>query len=546
MYLWREMPMVRFASLARTVLVLAALPLADVACSSSESSPLDDVNGSRTTKPSAGDQALGEPGGPVTDVRAEATAVAHHLAEGNLDLAAARASFTGRITAVDFDGTPSFYLVFTSTDPGIASPLAYAADRGPALLEASSATSSVVGASEERPEIAVSESGLSLLFEITETGIAMGGIDKLTRLVAPLPGVLLAVDREGTYWEVKTRTPLAADTLEARKKELAEVIAAERDEAAAIAREGWATRRDGSGAPDVSLDAVKTPRGNLDLARAIDLTVASVPSDTLRLATRTAAQEELEAATSGRQGLWNSSTENCKTWWFFGWHSSCDHVEVGEIGEPAKNQAHMPWQGRGHAMKKCVQFQDPDDNAFLGCGPAAFTTLVWAEWKGGGAFSSLADLDRNAISPYLSIDANYKKFSNTFSASLIESMGTCSFGDDGAMTTPGGLRKGAEAWLTANGSSKRFKMLGGVLGLGTGLDDVATALHDRIGLRSQPTVAGFDLGFASSHWSPIYKYRIVRPAGMGRLQVYIQSLDWKDRWYSLGGIKLLSALAWLE
>lgn len=533
--------------LARSLtLVLVALPLAAVACSDGGASPQGDLVADAGQKPSAGDQALGEPGGPVDDVRAEATAVAYHLAEGNLELATARASFTGRLAAVDFEGTPSFYLVFTSTDPSIVDPLRFAATQGPALLQASTATSTVVGASEERPEVAVAESGLSLLFDIGETAIAMGGVGELHHFVAPLPGVLLAVDREGTFWDVKTRTPLSQSTIDARKKELADVAAAEREDAAAIAREGWSARRAGSGAPDVALDAVKTPRGNLDLARALDMTLADVAPETLRLVTRSAVQEEIEAASNDRQGLWANTTENCKSWWFFGWHSSCDHVEVGEISQPDANQAHMPWQGRGHAMDSCLPFKAPDANAYLGCGPAAFTSLVWADWKRGGEFSSLAGLDRSKISPYLAIDANYKSFSNTMSASIIDSMGTCSFGDDGAMTTPGGFRSGAETWLKANGSTKRIKMLGGLLGIGVGLDEMATTLHDRVGLRSLPTAAGFDLGFASSHWSPIYKYRVVRPAGVGRLQVYIQSIDWKDRWYSLGGIKLLSALAWLE
>ncbi len=535
------------AALAR-LLTVTTLGWGLGACST-ETPPLADQTAGAAPTPTAGDQALGEPGGRVAEVRAEATAVAHHLAEGTVDVATIRASFTGRLDAVDFEGRPSFYLVFTSTDPGIATPLLFASRQGPALLQAAG-TSTVVGASEDQPEVAVAESGLSLLFELGETMLALGGVTQVDRVVAPLPGILLVVDRDGVYWDAKTRMSLSPATIEARKKALAEVAASERDAAAAIAREQWAKRRNGTGAPDVGLDSVKTPRGNLDLARAVDATVAAIDPMKLRVAARTAVQEELEASSGDRQGLWNSSNENCFSWWFFGWHSSCDHVEVGELGEPAKNQAHMPWQGRGNTMPMCTPLRgenpDTDTNASLGCGPAAFTALVWADWKAGGAYTSLARLDRTTISPYLAIDANYKAFSNAMGPVVADSMGTCSFGDDGALTAPSGFVRGGSAWLAANGSAKKVKMLGGVLGIGTGLEEVATALHERVGLRGRPTAAGFDLGFVSSHWSPVYRYRIVRPAGAGRLQVYIQSLDWKKRWYSLGGIKLLSALAWLE
>ena len=374
----------------------------------------------------------------------------------------------------------------------------------------------------------------------------MGGVKRLDQIVAPLPGVLLLRDHDGVHWDVKTRTALASTTLETRKRELAEAAATEREAAREIAREGWSVRRSGSGAPNVALDSVKTARGNLDLARALDATLAGVPADTIKLVARDAVQEELASTAQNRQGLWTNQTENCKSWWFFGWHSSCDAVEIGEIGEPATNQAHTPWQSRGHSMDMCFPFKDPETNGSLGCGPAAITSLVWADWRRGGVFSSLAGLDRTKVGSYLKIDASYQTFTKTIGQPLVEAMGTCSFGEDGSMTTPAGLRNGGNAWLQANGSSKRVKMLGGIAGLGAGLDQYAVALHERVGLRSQPTIAGFDLGFVSSHWSPIYRYRIVRPAGVGRLQVYIQSLDFKDRWYSLGGIKLLSALAWLE
>ena len=526
---------------------LAPLLLA-TACATEAPGPVDEQGGSTPPVTEPGDSTIAGSGGAVLDVRAEATAVAHHLAYGTLTLASARSSFVGRLTAYDFDGAPSFYLVFTSPNGDVSNPLAFAVRQGPALLEASTGTAALIGADESRPEVAIAESGLQMLFDIEETLIAMGGAEHFDKLIVPVPGVLLLLDKTGVYWDASNRTMLSAEALDERKSALAQVRA-EANDAEATARAEWEHRRKGDSAPSVELASLKTGRGNLDLSRAIDALLGGRGDDDVRAPVRSAAEEELRDQHSQRNNLWNNSTENCKTWWFFGWHSTCDAVEIGEISDAAKNQAHTPYQGRGRTVKWCdPRKSEPDTNASMGCGPAAFNALVWQEWKNGASFTALDGLDRAKAGSFDKIDAFYKELSTRLAVDVPREMGTCSFGEDGSATIPSGLKNGANRWLAANGSSKRMALIGGIAGGANvfTLETMARTLHDRVGVRGRATIAGFDTNFASSHWSPVNRYRIVRPAGLGALQVYVESLDLKGRWYSLGGIKLLSALAWLE
>lgn len=466
----------------------------------------------------------------VSAAFAEGTAVAHALAMGSVDVAAARRSFVSSLLAVDLEGKPAFHLVFLTADAGVSSPFAYAAAH-PSTLHAEGYFA-MVGAREDQPEVGMSADSLTVLDDLSATLTALGGEAQLESVVAPTAGVLLLRDRQGAHWDVSTRTRLEPSTFEQRRREYLEAARRDDDGDRAAARTGWQARRSATSTPAEELAV----QGHLDLDRALD--AAGLRDEDVRANVR--APLEIE-----RVGLLQESEENCKKS-FFG-RTKCDQVEEGRLTQPELTQAHYPHQPRGFRATRCILGgpRADDTDAYLGCGPAAVVGYVWTSWRNGVDYPALLGQSRNGLESYdnASTSAQYERFSRLVGQDLMNAMGTCSFGDDGSMTLPNGFVEGTNAWLAAQGSNQRMHIV-----RGGDRDGKADVLHTQMGLGERPVIAGFDLGFASSHWSPVARYRIVRERGLfaGGPKVYVQSIDYQDRWYELFGIKLVKALTWFE
>lgn len=464
-------------------------------------------------------------------VEAESTALAQMLSMGRLTAEQARAVHVGTLPVRDLQGAVRFYLVSFASDPAIVTPWSYAGEHFALLTDGNAGSMVLVGATNEQPEVEMFVESLSLLADMHTTLNALGGEARLDSVLAPAAGLFLLRDVDGGYWDVSTQ--LAADTaqVEAMGAEYARVIAADEDGEIAAARESFASRL--QDVPAFDFDTISR-NGHLDPALAID--VAGILAHEVRAETLSPAELEQRSA-------FEQTEENCKRniWG----KRRCDQVEEGEMDNPDVHQGHYPRQPRGFTAPHCINLgRAPDTNAYLGCGPAAVVSWVWMAWKNGVQFPALVGLDRRNPEHYLTRGSQaYEDFSRRIGQDLMSRMGTCSFGDNGSLTMPDDFFDGANSWLASQGVSSRMHII-----RHGNRDEKAAAVHNIMGVNNRAMIAGFDLGFASSHWSPIARYRVVREPGLfsGGPKVYIKSLDYQDRWYGLFGIKLLKSLAWID
>src|SRR5690606_10060525 len=162
---------------------------------------------------------------------------------------------------------------------------------------------------------------------------------------------------------------------------------------AARLRDDWAAHVASPPAGAGSLAAFTDEEDNLLLERA-------VPAAELHAAEMR--PREVAAGAMTTQSIVGTTQENCRSWWFFGWHRACDTVERGRISDDSR-QAHVPYQTPAFTLPRCVVGGDVA-KVRQGCGPAAMTALVWRAWQDGADLPALRGFDRSS---FASISSSY-------------------------------------------------------------------------------------------------------------------------------------------
>jgi hypothetical protein len=484
----------------------------------------------------------------VAPAQAQADAVMAQVAFG-LDAAELGGLFTGRLLAEDFDGAPYVYIVLTSKDQGIADPLSFA----PAPSPAPGDTITVVGAAPHRPPVNMIAQDHGLLASLRAAIAALGGTAQLERVVAASPTAFLLEDRKGNYWDVETQSLVPADVIAERRAEIAEQMRRpEALEEAGRLREEWDAHLADAPSDDTSTPAAfARPDGNLDLARAVVATHLNDSAALLTVPTLTPAEAE-QAERTGH-GFAYKGEDQCHRRWFFGWRTTCYPVELGYISNDAR-KAHYPRQTAAFTLPRCIVGGNVA-NVSQGCGPAAFTSLVWRAWQDGMDFPSLRGFSRDPRphwkdTPYPTANGGSgfgANMEHVLGVAFSREMSTCTPDRSQGLTLPNLFHGGANRWLQKEGVPLRLQHATTAPLLHRfGAAHKARLLRQLIGKEERPVLALGDVGFAVAHYSPVSQYRIVNP-GAAFPEVWVQLPDYGNKWINLHGtFQLTSALYWFE
>lgn len=483
---------------------------------------------------------------PIDPAQAQAEAAIAQVSFG-LDPESLAALSAGRLLAEDFDGEPYMYLVFTSKRSEVRAPLSFVVSSTP---EAGDTTTSVA-ALPERPAVGIAAAGHELLAAIQRTVAALGGPPALKRLVAASPGAFLLEANDGSYWDVDTSEQVPAGVLAEKRAEIAAAMAApEAVEDAARRRAEWEAHLADAPEGAAPASSFASEGGDLDIGRAFTESGLAAVAASMR-------PLEIAPAKEGAilpQSVQGPVEENCRRYWFFGWHTSCDVVEYGRISVSSK-QAHYPLQTRSFSLPRCVVGGVVSD-VYQGCGPAAMTALVWRAWQDGAAFPALEGFDRvkgttSPLTPYPFLRGASKTFENGMESVLgktfAREMNTCTPGKAQGLTLPPGFETGANRWLKAQKVGLRLAHATSTIGFHR-FDAARKArlLHRFVGVEERPVIALGDVGFLVAHYSPVARYRIVGPSSPFP-GVWVEMIDRPGTWVNLHGtLQLTSALYWFE
>ncbi|MBS2016012.1 MAG: hypothetical protein JST00_24225 [Deltaproteobacteria bacterium] len=500
----------------------------------------------------------------LSPATAEASAVAAQLAIG-LDPSEASNLEVGRLLAVDWDGAPFVYLVFTAQDARVSEPLRFDSELEAAEGSASApspvgATTTIIGADATRGDVAFAAPNLKLLRKVRLAFDAAGGPAAGARLIAASPTSLFVTNTAGLTLEVETGQPVREDLVQKAKEQWASMH--DSDDMRAVreaSRTKWRLRLVGDGGevegsrPIVDIATVTRADGNLDLQRASKLVDLGGFARAISRSTTAA-----DVAASAKQGFATTTNDKCWSWWFFGWHKACDTTEVGGFAKPATQQAHRAIQRRGNRVPKCgllysrVGSPGVDTDAWSGCGPAAATSLIWREWMSGEQFRALGGASRANAGAY--DDWSYASgFEAAVTTPLIDDMLSCS-SNRGTGTFHWDFVRGTNDWLRRSGSDLRLRDAWSLIGFhGLDANRKADLIHRTIGIEERPMVAAFDTAawFQGLHFAPIAEYRITRHVNpLAGTDILIRGFDEGQStqgWYSLSNPwNLASAIYWLD
>jgi hypothetical protein len=462
-------------------------------------------------------------------------------------------SHLGALSAVDFEGRPFLHLVFSAPDAAIADPLRF--DVTSANSEAPFAenpyTTSLVGASTERTRVSRTGSGLELLGQIQATAKTMGGF---ARLVAASSVQVLLEGADGRFWAPGATESLGEETVAELKRDYAAAyLELHNSGAHEWIAEGW---KQVLGTEP--LDPTLLTGGHLDLqALAARTDLAKVAELLQSDAPAPLPERDGEVIA---QGLVSISNEDCYQNPLNFFRGLCRRQEVGRFSQAGFDtlQAHRADQDESFNVKSC--FGGAMQNQVVqGCGPAAFTSLIWREWVNGARYTFIPEASaEERVGQTGRKTYRPDRFDRMVGQELVNKMGTCHVNaESGSMTLPWDLESGGNAWLKTHATPFVFKS-SYTLGAANALTVEAKRkiLNERVGKEKGAVVAGFakDALFLKYHYAPVSEYRFKKAYEGGIRpsidELYVRAFDRSetpDTWYALHDpLSALSGLFWLQ
>ncbi len=465
--------------------------------------------------------------------------------------------YTKTITAEDLDGDAFVHLNFTAPVP-LDQPFDVGLSIDSSAWKDSKAyTTAVVGATTMRDANYEWSGGLQRLIDLSETVAALGGEERMKRIVAASPMDFLVEDVDGEYWPVgRTEVvedssgvePLASEEMQFIREKYAEVKDANNNSAFAdVMSQNW----------QVELDAL--------VGEPVELTTEGI---TAQLSGLTQNDGNLDIGALKSEIDFNATSAQLGSW------EKMDRL----LGEG--RQAHMPAQrydfigvdpDKMFDVPRCTgQIGQPPEAKLeraLGCGPAAFVSLAWREWAG-----YYADDDHNGSvkqsgvefydMPYRPeenrLDKQWSRYKeNGLAARMAEAVDRSKYGRsdiqedmnscwfvNGTLTHHNKWRDGANKWLKRQHDkhgTPRMRVKSNVsylLGNIGSAGKKARMLRDQMKKRRKPAVAGISNGiFSWSHYSPVHNYRTRKRCAWfvcwRQLQVQIIEPGYDYRWFNM-------------
>lgn len=372
----RRKPFALFAALIAVALALTACTDPDT------SGPTSDYN-------------VLEAARPVPVVATQGLGLMHRMDDG-LTISSAASTSLDLVTleATDFDGHPFVHITFSAPGP-INNIWDYARTLNTDLWADTDPQDSpygtiITGASTARSPISFMSNDLELLLDFNLTLHALGGENRLDRIIAATPTTLLMLDTNGTYWDTTFAQPVDPNELDNAIAQYEQV----RDEnnrpevlqqLASHWKQVLSTQPDEitpASGPSITMDALTDPDGTLNVTAALQAL-------------------EQQQTISGQRV--DSRTPVCVP---FLWWKICHTVEIGSISD--SKQAHInggALQSPG-AFGLHEQFNMPvcivggtKANAPAGCGPTAFASLLWRDWVEGETYLGLTYEEEAPVAP---------------------------------------------------------------------------------------------------------------------------------------------------
>lgn len=411
---------------------------------------------------------------PVPVVTAQALALVASLKQQPLAGRLSKGQSAPHLTtllAEDFDGHPFVYLNFT-TPSAVPEPLRYGLD--PLPLAAGSYSTSINGASSARSVQSMTSTDVRVLKRLALTAEGLGGAALVKRVVAAAPTVILLQDQQGRYWDVESGAQLTDEALQALRQEYAAVRDHNQDpQVLQTLSASWGDMLDAGAGERAQLTRED---GSLDVARALQ------------------SLDDQRAAAPAAYSI----SKSCYRVLFW---TECTRHEYGSM--PARRQAHRAIQnqkGDFQTIPNCIGGGYVRET-WMGCGPAAFISLVWREWADGQRFYSRSFQPES----YDAWDYGISSIAHRMASELPGLMGSCVLGG-GTMTLPTNLQSGGNRWLAQQGSSLRLQAI--IAPFGWRGPEMAQVLFSQIGLEGRPVVAQFRVGAFAYHYSPVSEYHV--------------------------------------
>jgi hypothetical protein len=536
------------------------------ACSTLSSRPLEDFDG------------LGR-AAPIPPVAAQGVSLFHSLSRG-LNTQSIRDLEMASFTVEDFDGRPFTYINFTSPTP-IGDVWTFAdqlTGKEWSLEEEHSPYRTVItGASKQRSVVTAMTTGVELIRHIGITVRALGGKEKLERLVT-LNGLndVMAQDKNGSYWQVSDQPKIISD-LEIRTAKAQYLATRQRNndpELIRLLEEEWnkileprapGTKATTSPNPS-SLTRFTRGDGNLDLTKA---------------ASSLAKLGGLRMTSSGlKPQFLDVATQDC---WPFLWWYYCDPSWYGHL-KRSKIPGGFLQAGSNYNLPV---FQVPTAPGYgpantMGCGPASFVSLAhwWNEYENRRWYGKTA----TGITPYYSTVANAGAYPISFGNSgnpyalnsfavpmatmqpnglplITAHMGGFWF-VSGTLVTPQGYIDGGNAWLVgqrgSNGIPNSMRVTGfynvtpgiwgpfaffGALSANANVFNFSRALREQTGYADRPIIAVYPTGGGAgleAHYSPVLRFHLIEGAlatvWVNPLDQFVGNASWEVNLGNVGSI----------
>lgn len=465
--------------------------------------------------------------------------------------------YTKTITAEDFDGEKFVHLNFTAPVPLDQPYQVGLAIDSSAWKDQKTYTTAIVGATMMRDANYEWSSSLQRLVELSEAVAALGGEERVERIVAASPMTFLVEDVDGQYWpagktvaepESSGIQPLTTDEVESIRETYEEVKEANNNSKfAEVMQQNW----------QVELDAI--------VGEPVELTTEGI---TAQLSGLTRGDGNLDIGALKSQIDFGAASAQLGNW-----------EQMDRLLGPGR-QAHMPQQSwRNIGLDGENVFRVPGcrlnvgsvpttkDKTWFGCGPAAFVSLAWREWAGYYENDDHNGKLKEAGAKFYGMDyvpednrlhaqgddyrngglaarmATPLAGSSSGRSDIQEDMQSCWF-ISGTLTMPGSWRNGANKWLQRQHSefgaprmrtqSNSSYLLGNVWSAGS----KANMLRKQMKQRRKPAVAQINDGlFSWSHYSPVKNYRTRRRCAWfvcwRQLEVQIIEPAYNNRWFNL-------------
>ncbi|HEY0484220.1 MAG TPA: hypothetical protein VGD37_42165 [Kofleriaceae bacterium] len=497
-----------------------------------------DIESSPGTPPAAGARAAragatgleAEISTPTSRVLAEALVIYDRSLSGTEAHDFARAQFV-HLPVVDFSDRPFEDLVFTSGVTPHPGSRYTSCDDG--------TLTTAVGATRAQIPVSWSRCGTDLQDRIQRLGEQIGA-DKVDAIVGADASSYLLRVRDGSYWDLGTRSLLTPDQVDELRSRYEAAWAEAGGNGTPEQLQGSWAMFDGA---EQELAPFTRKDGSLDVPAALD----QVAEPSILQQVEEAGQQPSDRLHTNAYSTWNGT---CYRYWFFGWHDlGCDRYEEGHHAAPHRTQAHYPNQYSGFTVPKC--FSPGTETNVAGCAPAAFGSLVDWLWRMGTPIAGAGFSHGNE--PYTGAGGwsprpNQNNLYRRVETDSIALMGSCGLGGSGVLTLPAGFIAGGNAWLAGNAPGVVMNQIVGTFLANFFLGDAwANRLRDRIGNDRGPVVAGFhidSLGAFDYHYSPVKQYFVERPLAWFS-RVRIESIDGYSS-YLTNPWSFFSATYWLD